>query len=56
MKITIGFVALANTVSEQDARAVQTLRQAGAVVYVKTTMPQTGMVNISNLEKQDRQR
>ncbi|RDL36882.1 uncharacterized protein BP5553_06234 [Venustampulla echinocandica] len=43
MKITIGFVALADTVSEKDAIAVQTLRQAGAVVYAKTTMPQTGM-------------
>ena len=44
MKITLGFVALADRVSDEDAIVVQTLREAGAVVYVKTTMPQTGMV------------
>jgi amidase len=44
MKITLGFVALAENVSESDAVAVQSLREAGAIVYCKTTMPQTGMV------------
>ncbi len=44
MKITLGFVALADHVSETDAVAVQSLREAGAIVYCKTTMPQTGMV------------
>jgi amidase len=46
MKIAIGFVALANRRSNTDAVAVQSLREAGAVVYCKTTMPQTGMVLI----------
>jgi amidase len=45
MKISIGLVAHANQVADKDAIAVQTLRQAGAVVYVKTTMPQSGMVS-----------
>lgn len=44
MKITIGLVALANHVSVEHAIAVRTLREGGAVVYVKTTMAQTGMV------------
>ncbi|KIX07405.1 uncharacterized protein Z518_02058 [Rhinocladiella mackenziei CBS 650.93] len=43
LKYTLGMVALANQVSDTDAIVVQTLREAGAVVYVKTTMPQTGM-------------
>jgi amidase len=46
MKITLGFVALARLVSETDAVAVQSLREAGAIVYCKTTMPQTGMVRL----------
>lgn len=44
MKITLGLVALVNQVSKTDAVAVQSLRDAGAIVYCKTTMPQTGMV------------
>ncbi len=44
MKLTLGSIALADNVSQKDAIAVQALRKAGAVVYVKTTMPQTGMV------------
>jgi len=47
MKIAIGFVALANRTSDTDAIAVQSLRQTGAVVYCKTTMPKTGMVLIA---------
>lgn len=43
MNITIGMVALAGMTSKDDAVVVQSLREAGAVVYVKTTMPQTGM-------------
>lgn len=48
MKITLGLVSLANKVSEKDAVAVQSLREAGAVVYCKTTMPQTGMVHLTS--------
>jgi amidase len=44
MRITLGLVGFADTTSKGDAVAVQSLREAGAVVYVKTTMPQTGMV------------
>lgn len=44
MRITIGLAAQAYEVASKDAIAVQTLRENGAVVYVKTTMPQTGMV------------
>lgn len=51
MKISIGLVANANQVADKDAIAVQTLRQAGAVVYVKTTMPQSGMVSIDTFCK-----
>ncbi|OAG42120.1 hypothetical protein AYO21_03574 [Fonsecaea monophora] len=43
MKYTLGMVALADEVSGHDAVVVQTLRAAGAVIYCKTTMPQTGM-------------
>ncbi|OAL21018.1 hypothetical protein AYO20_11442 [Fonsecaea nubica] len=43
MKYTLGMVALADEVSDHDAVVVQTLRAAGAVIYCKTTMPQTGM-------------
>lgn len=41
----MGAVAMANSVSEKDAIAVQSLREAGAIVYCKTTMPQSGMVS-----------
>jgi amidase len=46
LKSAIGLVAHANKVGDKDAIVVQTLREAGAVVYVKTTMPQTGMVRL----------
>jgi amidase len=45
MRITTGYVCEANVISDRDAVVVQTLRQAGAIIYVKTTMPQTGMVS-----------
>lgn len=44
MKYSMGFVAWAGRSSELDAPIVEALRQAGAVIYVKTTMPQSGMV------------
>jgi Asp-tRNA(Asn)/Glu-tRNA(Gln) amidotransferase A subunit family amidase len=44
MRITLGLIDFADTVSRDDAICVQSLRAAGAIVYVKTTMPQTGMV------------
>ncbi|KAM0545381.1 hypothetical protein ACHAPJ_011365 [Fusarium lateritium] len=43
MNYSIGFVDWAERTSSNDAVIVQSLRKAGAVVYVKTTMPQTGM-------------
>ncbi|KPI38100.1 putative amidase [Cyphellophora attinorum] len=43
MRIALGMVDFADSSSSSDAVAVQSLRAAGAVVYVKTTMPQTGM-------------
>lgn len=44
MRYSIGFAVWGECKSDNDALMVQTLRKAGAVVYVKTTMPQTGMV------------
>jgi Asp-tRNA(Asn)/Glu-tRNA(Gln) amidotransferase A subunit family amidase len=48
MKITIGLAAFADSKSDSDAIVVRALRKAGAIVYCKTTMPQTGMVTISS--------
>jgi amidase len=44
MKYTLGYVAWADRIASSDAVVVQSLRKAGEIVYVKTTMPQTGMV------------
>jgi Asp-tRNA(Asn)/Glu-tRNA(Gln) amidotransferase A subunit family amidase len=41
----MGLVMWADKVADSDAPVVNVLRKAGAVVYVKTTMPQTGMVD-----------
>ncbi|KIV95041.1 hypothetical protein PV10_02747 [Exophiala mesophila] len=43
MRYSIGFAVWGDCKSDNDAWIVQSLRKAGAVVYVKTTMPQTGM-------------
>jgi amidase len=41
--VTMGYMAWANVVAEKDSTLVKALRDAGAVFFVKTTMPQTGM-------------
>ncbi|KIW34122.1 uncharacterized protein PV07_00918 [Cladophialophora immunda] len=41
--LTMGFAAWHNNKSDQDAAIIEILRNAGAVFYVRTTMPQTGM-------------
>ncbi|KAH8897576.1 general amidase [Thozetella sp. PMI_491] len=48
---TMGYVSWADCVSTEDAVVVASLRKAGAVIYVKTTMPQSGMCleTVSNL-------
>ena len=45
LKHTFGYVSWADRVADSDALIVQALRGAGAVLYVKTTMPQTGLVS-----------
>ena len=41
--VTLGYMAWSDVISEKDSILVKALRDAGAVFYVKTTMPQTGM-------------
>lgn len=41
---TMGFVSWYEPVAENDSSLVKILRNAGAVFYAKTTMPQTGML------------
>lgn len=41
---TMGYVSWADSVSDEDAVIVESLRNAGAVIFVETTMPQSGMV------------
>lgn len=41
---TMGFVSWFGTIAENDSALVKILRNAGAVFYSKTTMPQTGML------------
>jgi amidase len=45
MKHTYGYVSWADRVADCDAVVIEALREAGAIVFVKTTMPQTGLVN-----------
>ena len=40
---TNGFVGWKDQLADKDSAIVQILRREGAVFYVKTTMPQTGM-------------
>ncbi|KIX01047.1 uncharacterized protein Z518_10113 [Rhinocladiella mackenziei CBS 650.93] len=51
MHCTLGFAAWVDRISERDSMSVHMLRESGAVFYVKTTMPQTGMAleTVSNL-------
>ena len=46
MKHTFGYVSWAERIAESDAVVVQALREAGAIIFVKTTMPQTGLVRL----------
>jgi amidase len=48
---TTGYVSRRNFRPEQDSALIKTLRDAGAVFYCKTTMPQSGMAieTVSNL-------
>lgn len=41
---TLGYVSWAENRPEKDALIVTALKKAGAIVFVKTTMPQTGMI------------
>lgn len=47
----MGYVSWADKIATEDAVAVDTLRRAGAIIYAKTTMPQSGMALecVSNL-------
>lgn len=49
----MGLVAWADKISDHDAPVVEALRKAGAIIYVKTTMPQTGMVRITSVVVSD---
>lgn len=41
--VTLGYMKYRDVIPEKDGTIVKLLRDAGAVFYVKTTMPQTGM-------------
>jgi hypothetical protein len=41
--VTLGYMSWAGVVADKDSILVKALRDAGAVFYVKTTMPPTGM-------------
>lgn len=45
MAYSIGFATWSDRKSTEDAVVVDIMRKAGAIVYVKTTMPQTGMAS-----------
>lgn len=42
-RTTIGYVSWYDRISTGDASLVKVMRKSGAVVFGKTTMPQTGM-------------
>ncbi len=44
LRSNLGYCALADNKPTEDAVLVKALRAAGAIVFVKTTMPVTGMV------------
>ncbi|KAJ5991611.1 amidase signature domain-containing protein [Penicillium canescens] len=48
---TMGYVARKNNIAKRDSALIATLRDAGAVFFCKTTMPQSGMAleTVSNL-------
>jgi amidase len=41
--VTLGYIAWRDVIAEKDSVLVKAIRDAGAVFFVKTTMPQTGM-------------
>jgi amidase len=47
----MGYVARKNNIAKRDSALISTLRDAGAVFFCKTTMPQSGMAleTVSNL-------
>jgi amidase len=45
---TNGFMAWKDTIAQKDSGMVDILRKEGAVFYVKTTVPQTGMALETN--------
>jgi amidase len=51
LRSTIGYCAWADKIATEDAVLVSALKKAGAIVFVKTTMPVTGMIleTVSNL-------
>lgn len=40
---TLGYMANHDNIATEDAAIVRTIRESGAVIFAKTTMPQTGM-------------
>jgi amidase len=51
LRTTLGYISWADNIPSQDAIYVKTLKKAGAIIFVKTTMPVTGMAieTVSNL-------
>ncbi|KAK6365144.1 hypothetical protein LTS17_011622 [Exophiala oligosperma] len=43
LRSTLGYCCWANNIPDEDAVLVKALKDAGAIVFVKTTMPVTGM-------------
>ena len=43
---TGGYCCLADNIPDEDAVLVKALKNAGAIVFVKTTQPATGMVRV----------
>ncbi|KUL81293.1 hypothetical protein ZTR_09124 [Talaromyces verruculosus] len=51
LRTTLGYISWADNIPSQDAIYVKTLKKSGAIIFVKTTMPVTGMAieTVSNL-------
>lgn len=47
----MGYISWADQVGSEDALVVASLRKAGAIIFVKTTMPQSGMVSLRNVNE-----
>ncbi|KAL7893303.1 amidase family protein [Trichoderma sp. TUCIM 5745] len=48
LRHTMGYISWADQVGSEDALVVASLRKAGAIIFVKTTMPQSGMALETN--------